>query len=134
MHAHMQNPDICRSYMFLTKRKFAQYIRRMYKRWQSHSSLSSVLTKLVYTIVVSVPAEEHNIHINTSPLIPQVVPTRLTLHGQHCIRHKNIFTSYISDHKTFPGLYSPWVRGRDSSHNGLQPLPHDRDCLKQTSP
>jgi hypothetical protein len=61
------------------KEKFAQYIRRTYKRWQSHSSPWSVLTKLVYAIMVSVPTEEHNIHIYTSPLIPQVVPMHLTL-------------------------------------------------------
>jgi hypothetical protein len=89
--------------------------------------------KLVYAIVVSIPAEEHNIHIHISPLIPQVVPMCLTLHGQRCIRHKNVFTSCGSGHKTFLGLYSPWVRGRDSLHDGRQPLPHDRDCLKQPS-
>jgi hypothetical protein len=30
-------------------------------------------------VVVSVPAEEHNIHRHTSPLIPQVVPTAVIL-------------------------------------------------------
>jgi hypothetical protein len=71
---------------------------------------------------------------HTSPLIPQVAPMRLTLRGQCCIHHKNVFTSYGSGHKTFPGLYSPWVRGHDSSHDRRQPLPHDKDWLKQTSP
>jgi hypothetical protein len=77
--------------------------------------------------------KEYNIHIHTSPLIPQVVLTRLTLRGQRCIRHKNIFTSCGSGHKTFSCLYSPWVRGRASSHNGLQSLPHNRDCPQATS-
>jgi hypothetical protein len=31
---------------------------------------------------------------------------RLTLHGQRCIRHKDVFTSSGSGHKTFPGPYS----------------------------
>jgi hypothetical protein len=63
---------------------------------------------LAHVIVVSIPAEEHNIHIHTSQLIPQVVPMHLTPCGQHCIRYKNIFTSCRSGHKTFPGLYSRW--------------------------
>jgi hypothetical protein len=72
--------------------------------------------------MVSVPAEKYSIHISyISPLIPQVVPTRLTLRGQRCIRHKDIFTSCGSGHKTSPGLYSPWVHGRDSSHDGCHP-------------
>jgi hypothetical protein len=63
--------------------------------------------KLDYAIVVSVPVEEHNIHIHTSPLIFQVTPTCLTLRGQRCIRYKNVFTSCGSGHKIFPDLYSP---------------------------
>jgi hypothetical protein len=85
--------------------------------------------KLVYAIVISVPTEKHNIHMHTSPLIPQVMPTHLTLCGQHYMRHKNVFTSYGSGHKTFSGLYSSWVHGHDLSHDGLQSLSHDRDCL-----
>jgi hypothetical protein len=70
--------------------------------------------------VVSIPAEEHNIYIwHTSPLVPQVAPKHLTLHGQRCICHKNIFTSCGSGHKTFPGLYSSWVRSHDSSHDDV---------------
>jgi hypothetical protein len=135
MHMHMQNMQhvgpICSS----PKEKLAHYIRRTYNRWLSHSFPLSVLAKLVYTIVVSVPAEEHNIHIwHASPLIPHVAPTHLALCGQRCIRHKDVFMSSGSGHKTFPSLYSPWVRDRDSSHDGRQPLPHDRDCLNQTSP
>jgi hypothetical protein len=108
--------------------KLAQYIRRTYSWWQSHSSPLSVLSNLVYTIVVSIPTEERNIHIHTSPLIPQVAPTRLTLCGQRFIHHNNIFMPCGSGHCTFPSLYSPWVHGHDSSHDGLEPLPHDRDC------
>jgi hypothetical protein len=84
--------------------------------------------KLVYAIMVSVPVEKHNIHMHTSPVIPQVAPTHLTLRGQRCIRDKNVFTSCRSSHKIFSGLYSLWVRDRDSSYDGLQPLPHNRDC------
>jgi hypothetical protein len=117
------------------KKRFAKYIWRTYSQWRSHSSPWSVLAKLVYAIMVSVPAEEHNIHIwYTSPLIPQVAHTCLTLCGQRCICHKDVFTSCGSGHKIFSGLYSLQVRGRNSSHDGRQPLPHDRDCLKQTSP
>jgi hypothetical protein len=68
---------------------------------------------LAYAIVVTIPTEEHNIHIHTSPLIPQVALTRLTLREQCYIRYKNVFTSCGSGHKIFPGLYSPWVHGRD---------------------
>jgi hypothetical protein len=89
------------------KEKRTQYIRRAYSRWQSHSSPYSVLTNLAYTIVVSVPVEEHNIHIHTSPLIPQVALTHLTLRGQRCIHYKNVFTSCRSDHKIFLGLHTP---------------------------
>jgi hypothetical protein len=110
-----------------SKEKFAQYIRRTYNRWWSHSSLLSVLSKLVYAIVVSVPAEKHNIHMHTSIFIPQVAHTHLTLRGQCCIRLKDVFTSCGSGHKTLSGLYSPWVHGHDSSHDGLQSLSHDRD-------
>jgi hypothetical protein len=131
----MQNMQHVGPIRFSSKEKLAHYIRRTYNRWQSHSFPLSVLAKLVYAIMVSVPAEEHNIHIwHTSPLIPQVAPMRLTLCGQRCIRHKDIFTSSGSGHKTFPGLYSPWVCGRGSLHDRRQPLLHDRDCLKQISP
>jgi hypothetical protein len=58
----------------------------------------------------------------------------LTLRGQRCLRHKDVFTSCGSGHKTIPCPYSPWVRGRDSLHDGRQPLPHDTHFLKQTSP
>jgi hypothetical protein len=34
----------------------------------------------------------------------------------------------VSHHKTFLGLHTPYVCGHDSSHDGLQLLPHDRDC------
>jgi hypothetical protein len=65
------------------------------------------LTNLVYVFMVSVLAEEHNIHMHTSPLISQVAPTRLTLHGQHCICYKNVFTFCGSDHKAFLDLHTP---------------------------
>jgi hypothetical protein len=81
MHMHMQIMEHVGPIRSSPKEKFAHYIRRTYSRWQSHSSLWSVLARLVYAIMVSVPAEKHNIHIcDTSPLIPQVVPTRVTLH------------------------------------------------------
>jgi hypothetical protein len=134
MHTHVQIMKYVGPICSSRKEKFANYIRRTYNQWQSHSSPLSVLTKLVYAIMVSVPAEEHNIHIHTSPLIPQVAPTHLTMCGHRCIHHKNIFTSCESGHKTLSGLYLPWVCGRDSSHDGRQPLPHDRDYLMQTSP
>jgi hypothetical protein len=52
-----------------------------------------------------------------------------------CVARRGAFLQPSgSGHKTFSGLYSPWVRGRDSSHNGRLPLPHDRYSLKQSSP
>jgi hypothetical protein len=106
---------ICRSYPFLTKIKaFATHISGVrIIGGTSHSTPWLALTDLAYTIMVSVPTEEHNIHMHTSPLIPQVAPMRLTLHGQRCIRYKNVFTSCGSGHKIFPGLYSHWVHSRD---------------------
>jgi hypothetical protein len=70
-------------------------------------------SRMIYTNVVSVPAEKHNIYGIHHHLSPQVAPTHLTLRGQCCIYFKNVFTSCESGHKTFSGLYSPWVRGRD---------------------
>jgi hypothetical protein len=110
------------------KERIVQYIRRIYSRWHSHSFPYSVLTHLAYTLVVSVPVEEDNIHIHTSPSIPQVAPTRLTLRGQHCIRYKNVFTSCISDHKTFLGLHTPRYTVVTHRTMGMQPLTHDMDC------
>jgi hypothetical protein len=48
---------------------------------------------MTYAIVVSVPIENMT-YIHTSPLIPQVASVCLMLHGQHCIRYENVFTSY----------------------------------------
>jgi hypothetical protein len=118
MHMHMQIMQYVCPIRSSTEEKFAHYIRRAYNRWQSHSSPYSVLTKLFYAIVVSVPTEEHNIHIHTSPLIPQVAPTCLMLRGQHCIHQNNVFTSCGSGHKTFVGLY--WTIGTASSKPRLE--------------
>jgi hypothetical protein len=107
------------------KERLAKYIRHTYSQMQI--TLIPVVSSswMTYANVVSVPAEEQNIHIwHTSLLIPQVVPMRLTLCWQRCIRQKNIFTSCGSGHKTFPGLYSP--------HDGLQSLSHDRGCPQAT--
>jgi hypothetical protein len=49
-----------------------------------------------------------------------VVPTCLTLRGQHCIYYKDVCTSCGSGHKIFSGLNSPWVHDRDLSHDGCQ--------------
>jgi hypothetical protein len=46
--------------------------------------------------------------MHTSPLIPKVTPTCLTMCAQRCICHKNVFTFCGSCHKTLLGLYSPW--------------------------
>jgi hypothetical protein len=74
----------------------------------SHSSTWLVLMRQSYAIVVSVPTKNTiDIYSHTSSLIPQVAPTHLTLHGQRCIHHENIFISYGSDHKTFLGLHMP---------------------------
>jgi hypothetical protein len=107
-------------------------------RWSEMGSisrtcpLSSSLKKGQSSKTTSVPVCEQPPH--ASPLIPQVASTYLTLRGQCRIHHKNIFTSCGSGHKTFLGLYSPWVRDRDLSHDRRQPIPHDSDYLKQTSP
>jgi hypothetical protein len=95
------------------KKSFAKYIWRTHSRWQT--ALVPVVSPsgMTYVNMVSVPAEEHHIHMHTSPLILQVMPTYLMLRGQHCIHYKNVFMCCGSDHKTFPGLYLPWVRGRD---------------------
>jgi hypothetical protein len=103
--------------MFLTKRKRGAKYRWCTCRWWQIALIPLVSSSgMTFANMVSVPTEEHNIPIHTSPLIPQVMPTRLTLRGHRCIRYKNVFTSIGSDHKTFLGLHMSKVRGRDSSH------------------
>jgi hypothetical protein len=63
MPMHMQIVQHIAPIRSSPKEKFAHYIRRAYNRWQSQLSPQLVLAKLVYAIVVSIPAEEHNIHI-----------------------------------------------------------------------
>jgi hypothetical protein len=46
-----------------------------------HLSPLSVLTRQSYAIVVSVPTEEHNIHMTYITTYPQVAPMHLALHG-----------------------------------------------------
>jgi hypothetical protein len=60
-----------------------------------------------YTNMVSVLTEEHKRYMTYITTYPQVAPTRLTLHEQCYIHYKNIFTSCVSDHKTFLDLYTP---------------------------
>jgi hypothetical protein len=94
------------------KRKtFATY------RWCTHSPWQFALILMVssnettYAIMISIPTEEHNIHIwHTSPLIPQVASTLLTLCGQRCIRYKNVFTSWGRDQKTSIGPHALGAR------------------------
>jgi hypothetical protein len=86
--------NICQSYLFLTKRIFLPNIVDVHiVGGKSHSFPWLMLCEVTYEIVVSVPAENTtDIYTHTSPLIPQVVPTRLTLCGQRCIRYENVFT------------------------------------------
>jgi hypothetical protein len=69
-----------------------------------------------------------DIYNHTLPLIPQVAPMRLTLHGQCCIHYENIFTSCRRCPQDIPR--SPWSRcAVVASHTtNTQPVPHDRDC------
>jgi hypothetical protein len=63
------------------KEKVSHYIRRTYSRWRIAFIPVVCSSGMTYTNVVSVPIEEHNIHMHTSSLIPQVAPMYLTLCG-----------------------------------------------------
>jgi hypothetical protein len=106
IHMHIKC-DICRSYTFLTKRKACQYRWCMCSQWQNTfiivvSSNETTLRNRGYCICKKA---QYIWHI--SPLIPQVAPTHLTMCGQCCICYKNVFTSCVSDHKTFQGHHTP---------------------------
>jgi hypothetical protein len=100
MHMHMRDHDKCQSYMLLTK-----YIWHAYNWWQItlipvvSSSDLTYKTWLAYL-------QKSIIYIwHTSPLIPQVTPAHLMLHGQCCICYENVFTSWVRDHKTSLGAH-----------------------------
>jgi hypothetical protein len=59
-----------------------KYRWRTCRWWQITLILIVSSSGMTYANVVNVTAEEHNIHIHTSPLIPRVALTRLTLRGQ----------------------------------------------------
>jgi hypothetical protein len=64
-----------------------------------------------YGNVISVLAEKHNRYIFTCiTTYAQVAPVCLTLHGQHYIRYKNVFTYCGRDHKTLLGPHTLGVR------------------------
>jgi hypothetical protein len=92
------------------KKSFCQY------RWCTCSRCKVTLITVVssnettYAIMISVPTEKHNNVWRTSPLIPQVVPTSLTLRGQRCNCYENVFTSCGRDHKTTLGLHSLYAQ------------------------
>jgi hypothetical protein len=93
----------CRTYTFLTKRKSLPNIDgirivdgKFVLNPMVISSDTTYETWLTYLQKSTI-----YIYTHTSPLIPQVAPTCLTLYVQRCIRYKNIFTSWGRDHKTF---------------------------------
>jgi hypothetical protein len=64
MHMHMQDHVKCWSYTFLTKRKALPNIDGVCIVGRKlHSSPMVSSSGMTYAIIVSVPAEEHNIHI-----------------------------------------------------------------------
>jgi hypothetical protein len=92
--------------MFLTKRKLLPNTDGVYiVGGKLHSSPWLVLMVSLMQMKLAYP-QKITIDIrHASPLIPQVASMRLMQCGQHCICYNNIFTSCISDHKTFLGLH-----------------------------
>jgi hypothetical protein len=130
----MRDHDKYQSYMFLTKRKVCQYIRRTYSRWWITLILVVSSSGMTYANVVSIPTEEHNRNIwHTSWLIPQVVPVRLTLHRQCRIHYENVFTSWGSDHKTSLGPHALGARSWLIAQWTRNPYRTIGAVLKQTS-
>jgi hypothetical protein len=85
--------------------------------------------KQSYIIMVSVPAENTtDIYNHTSPLVPQLAPMHLTMHGQHYICYKNVFTSCRRRLQDIPRSPSPRCTVVASRTIDMQPLPYNRDC------
>jgi hypothetical protein len=118
----------------LTKRKVAKYRRRTYSRWQN--ALNPVVSSndMTYeTWLVYVQKSTIYIYIHTSPLIPQVAPMHLTLHGQRCISYNNILTSWGRDHKTFLGPHAPGAWSWPVARQTRYPYHTIGTVLNQTS-
>jgi hypothetical protein len=93
------------------KKRLAKYRWRTYSRWQNALIPVVSSNETIYAIVVSVPTEKHKIHIYTYiTTYPQVAPTCLTLRGQRCICHENVFMSWGGDHKTSLGPHTLGAR------------------------
>jgi hypothetical protein len=96
---------------------------------KSHSSSWLVLSDMTYSNVVSVRVENiTDIYNRTSPLITQVAAMRLTLHGQHSIRHMNVFMFCRRRPQDIPRSSCPRCAVMASRMIDTQPLLHDRDC------
>jgi hypothetical protein len=108
------------------KKTFATYSWHTHSRWQF--ALIPVVSSndTTYGNVVSVPTENTTkIYIwHTSPLIPQVVSMRLTLHGQHYICCENVLRKRPQDIPRSPRLRCAVMASRTTD---TQPLLHDRD-------
>jgi hypothetical protein len=82
-----------------------------------------------YSNVVSVPIENITyIYNHTSPLIPQVAPTGLTLHGQSRIHHEKVFTPCRRCPQNIPRSPCPRCVVVARRMTDTQPLLNDRYC------
>jgi hypothetical protein len=112
IHAHVYAKSWYMSVLYIPhqKQKLTKYRWCTCSQWQIALIHVVSSTGMTYANMVSVSVEKDNIHIHTSPLIPQVASTHLTLRGQHCIRYENVFTSWGSDHKTSLGPHTLGAR------------------------
>jgi hypothetical protein len=58
----------------------------------------------------------------------QMAHIHLTLHGQHCICYKNVFTSCRRRSQHIPMSPRPRCAVMVSRMTDTQPIPHDMDC------
>jgi hypothetical protein len=124
----------CWSYTFLTKRKtFAQYRWCTYSWWQFTLIPVVIPSEMTYESVVSVPTEKYKYIGHTSPLIPQVAPTRLTLRGLLCMSYENVFTSCRRHPQDIPKSPRPRCVVMVSRMTDTQPYHTIETTLKQAS-
>jgi hypothetical protein len=103
----------------------------MSNRWQVTLIPMINSTRNTYVNVVSVPTKITNISNHTSPLIPQVVPTHLTLREQRYICYDNVFTSHGRGPRDIPRFSCPRCTIMASRMTDMQPISHDMDYPKQ---
>jgi hypothetical protein len=110
------------------KKCFVKYRWRTYNGWQI--TLIPIISSsgMTYAIVISIPSEEHNIHMTYITTYPSsgacaFNAARTTLHTLQ--EHIHILRKRLQDIPRSPRPSCTLVTSRTTD---MQPLPHDRDC------